>query len=198
MKYFWRKWRNIALKLAPSVFKRHQSNKSYYSQSEKTIFWTIEILIGLREDKNETREMHSWLIQSPTNENILIRDIIQNFIDDKTKYYSSKSHLFINENKEKLVNESSISVYIEKCNSEEFKKLITPKAPGNGGNKQEESYKAEEEPPQFKLPEAIDNNNKYDLKIGKAKLLKVDKSSSMKDILESSIVYEYPTLYLLI
>ena len=97
----------------------------------------------MKDDEDSSRETHSCIIQNQINENFLMRDIIQSFIDDKTKYYSPKSHLFMNEKKEKLTDQINILALIEKCNAVEFNKLITPKAPGSGAQK-EENAKDEE------------------------------------------------------
>lgn len=188
LRYFCRKWRNIALKLAPSIFKRHQNNQSYYHQGEKTIFWTLEFKIVCQENGEIQDKMHTILLHEPVNENFAMKDIIKTFVEDKTKYYS-ENHLFLNELKDtKLSDPSKINAYVEVPNSEEFKTLITPKKPGSG--EEQKDVEAKNIPAQ--------NQDNYDIKIHNTRVVRVDKVKSLKEVFENTIVNEYPSVYLVI
>eukprot|EP00345_Euplotes_harpa_P013317 CAMPEP_0168343466 /NCGR_PEP_ID=MMETSP0213-20121227/16111_1 /TAXON_ID=151035 /ORGANISM="Euplotes harpa, Strain FSP1.4" /LENGTH=75 /DNA_ID=CAMNT_0008350769 /DNA_START=617 /DNA_END=841 /DNA_ORIENTATION=- len=73
----------------------------------------------------------------------------------------------MNENKDKLSDQASIDAYIEKVPKAEFVSLITPKQPGKSGEEQQEH-----ETPKF---DHIIDDDKYDIKFQKRKLLRVDK-----------------------
>jgi hypothetical protein len=169
------------------VFKRHKDNKSYYQQSEKIIYWTLEFKIVIKENDVLKNDIHTIVLHGQVNENLSLKDIIENFAQDKTKYYSN-NHLFMNEIKDKLSQPEKIAPYIEKPHLEEFKNLITPKQPGSGGENTDLKDAAD-----FKLPD-----DKYDLKVGNVKLVSVDRVKSLKEALENTIVYEYPSIYLVI
>lgn len=184
MKYFCRKWRAIGLKLAPTVFKRHIDNSSYYDQNEKVIHWTLEFKLIMLNNKNPETQTRTVLLPDVKNENLSVESIIEDFALDKTKYYS-QNHLFLNEIKDKLLGYEKIEAYLEKRPAEEFKNLIVPKKPGTG----------EEVPVENEQTLAFDN--KYDIEINNMKLCRVDKVRSLKEALENTVVCEYPTLYLL-
>lgn len=59
--------------------KRHTDNKSYYSQSEKIVFWTLEIKIILSLNGELQKEVHTITLHDQINENYTINTIIQNF-----------------------------------------------------------------------------------------------------------------------
>lgn len=85
LRYFWRKWRNIALKLAPSVFKRHQINQSFYNQSEKIIYWTLELKIEKsRADKKVNFE--TIILHKTMNENFSLLSIVEELSKGRTIY----------------------------------------------------------------------------------------------------------------
>jgi hypothetical protein len=44
IRYIAKKKRDIRIKLAPSMFKRHTFNKSYYDKDEDKFYWTLEVI----------------------------------------------------------------------------------------------------------------------------------------------------------
>ncbi|CAI2376957.1 unnamed protein product [Moneuplotes crassus] len=186
LRYFCRKHRNIGLKLAPSVFMRHQNNKTYYSQNDKTIFWTLEFRIILKSG-GKYEKPRIIRLSKCVNEKFLIKNILNDFCTDKTQYYE-EHHLFMNDIKPKLEDPSKIQLYLERTKPEEFKHLITPKQPGNP-----DQVQVGEIPVRPVVAASLTPFGPSDVA-----LTSVNKTLSLKEILDGTVVLEHPTLYMVI
>lgn len=170
------------MKYAPSIFKRHQTNKSYYNQNEKIIFWTIELKIIDPQNRNEIVS----LILEPINENFSIETILTELFSDKSKYHG-ENHLYIHDNLTRFADISKISAYVEITSNDQFSLLMNPKQP----QQQNSEEPAESAIP---LPELPIRN--VDLVLGKLNLTKVEKCQSLLETLKYSIIFEYPSIYI--